>query len=169
MSFRIFVRGSRGFTYERSNVSDGADWDMGWMEGQILARTNTNFFPFLGYRPSPRSSNTYNITRQSLNAIGNIERLNLLIEVITLVMVNGDGTINISINHEHFAWPSTGNFYSISMYGDNPDRVVRLLLNFLKENGMNKWGPFIEITNSLSQFASSYLGGRNNINITFSD
>lgn len=161
MGFSIHVAGSGGFRHARSNVPYGDEWELSWIETQLLARVGV----------SARPSLTGNSVRHAMAAMSRITQVRLLVSTIEFLMVNhGDGSLNVAVRHSHTLWPTTGGYRSISISGDSAAPVAGDLCRFLDAMDMNKWGPVIEILDSLNRFNTAYEGRSGYmVNMTFYD
>ena len=153
MSFNIHVSGggpgSRRFLYQRGNVPDGDEWDLSTVETQVLSRVGISAPPSI----------TGSATRHAMMAMSRIAQIHMLVTVVTMIMAEHQaGTLSVAVRHHHTLWPTTGGFVSIRLGGDRSATVVRDLLRFLRAQGVDKWGPIIEIMAALSGFQTGYDG-----------
>ena len=164
MSFDIHVSaggpGTRPFVYERSGVPDGDEYQLSFVEQQILRRVGVQD------RPSPTGA----ATRHALQAMSRIAQIHMLMLVVEMLRIRGTGMMNVAIRHRHVAWPDTGGIRAIRIDGPDGGPIVGELVRFLDAQGMDRWGHMLEITAALSDFRvqasprSGYL-----INITLFD
>jgi hypothetical protein len=160
MGFRIFVVGSGGFSHARPNVPYGDEWNLSWVERQILGRTG------IRHRSATGAG-----TIHAVRAMSRIVQVHLLVDAIAMLMVNHqDGILNVHIRHEHLIGPDTSGFLRLALTGPDPGWITRDLCRFLDRYDMNQWGVMIEILDVLTRFDAHYAGGSGYmINISLSD
>jgi len=158
MGFNIHVTATGGIHYSRRDIAYGDEWELNFVERQLLSQ--------VGIR---NRSLTGSAVPKVLNAMSRIVQAYTLQQAIELLFIShGEGRIVVRIRHEHWFWPDTGGISEFG--GDETQIITRDILRFLHRNGMNKWGPILELIGGLTHLDQQLQGqGNYMIIFTFSD
>lgn len=148
MGFNVHAVGTGGFRYTRSNIPHGERWDLQTLEKQLFKRVVGPL----------RSSPTGGSVRQAIGAQSRIHQVSLLTTTIELLMIHGDGRIDINVRHDHFLRPSTSRFLGTRLNTTSGLPIARELLGFLDRADMNSWGPVLEVIHALALFDADLRG-----------
>lgn len=143
MGFNIHVVGSSQFHRSRHDIPYGDDWELSWMEDKILSHVGVSQPPSL----------TGETMGHLLSTVNRLQQVNLLVQCVTLLMARAHrGSLNVTIRRSHALWPTTGGFRSFNLSGTHAPGFAINLCGFLADNGLDKWGPVIEMTDALVRF-----------------